>query len=142
MLMLDEKPVTLAKTETPEKETLWSNASPIELRAGTLYQLTLTVEKVRHVVRVQWDWEPKGQGRAVIPARYLYPPARFEAFNRAYVRFLKAASLAAGLGLTANEMAYFATHPDYHIREKGWLNVLSVSGDPSAETAAALLKPL
>ena len=53
---------------------------PIELRAGTLYPLTLTVETVSHVVRVQWDWEPKGQGRAVIPARYLYPPTRLAAF--------------------------------------------------------------
>ena len=135
-VMLDDEPVDLA-----QKETLWNNVRPIELRAGTLYPLTLTVEKVSHVVRVQWDWEPKGQGRAVIPARYLYLPARFEAFNRAYVRFLKAASLATGLGLTANEMIYFATHSDYHIGDKGWLNVLSVSGNPSAETASKLLKP-
>ena len=135
-LRLDDEPVTLAQSGT-----LWSSASPIELRAGALYLLKLTVEKVRDVVGVQWEWEPKGQGRAVIPARYLYPEERFEAFNRAYVRFLKAASLVTGLGLTANEMAYFATHSDYHIRDKGWLNVLSVSGNPSAETASKLLKP-
>ena len=69
-LILDGKPVTLT-----QNGTLWSNTSPIELRAGTLYPINLTVEKVRNVVRVQWEWEPKGQGRAVIPARYLYPAA-------------------------------------------------------------------
>ncbi len=129
MLLLDGKPVTLMQ----EGATLWKkNADPIELRAGTLYAISLTVEKVRNVVRVQWEWEPKGQGRAVIPSRYFYPSGPFEAFKEAYVRFLKVASLATGLGLTANELAYFATHADYRINAQGqidsngqgWLNAL------------------
>ena len=68
---------------------------------------------MRNVVRVQWEWSRRDRARAVIPARYLYPAAPFEPFRETYVRFLKAASLATGLGLTANEMAYFATHSDY-----------------------------
>ncbi len=135
-LLLDDKPVGLTQIGT-----LWSNTDPLELRAGTLYPIELKVEKVRSVVRVQWEWEPKGQGRTNIPPRYLYPAVLFERFQETYVRFLKAASLATSLGLTANEMAYLATHSDYHINANGWLNALPVSGDPSATTAVALLKP-
>ncbi len=108
--LLDDKgrPVTLIQDATDAM--LWHNKGPIELRAGTLYPVSLTVEKVRNVVRV-------------------------------YVRFLKAASLATGLSLTANEIGYFATHSDYQIDGDGWLNALSVSGNPAPSTAPALLKP-
>jgi hypothetical protein len=136
-LVLDRELITLH-----QNATLWVNAEPIELRAGTLYSIKLTVEKVRQVVRAQWEWEPKGQGRTNIPARYLYPAAVFEAFKNSYVRFLKVASLAMGLGLTADEIAYFATHSDYQIAGDGWLNALSVNGSLAPSVAAALLRPL
>jgi hypothetical protein len=133
-LLLDNKPVSLTSNGS-----LWNNTNPAELKAGALCLLKLTVEKVRNVVRMQWEWKPKGQGRAVIPERYLYPEATFGAFKEAYVRFLKAVSLATGLGLTDKELAYLATHSDYCINGDGWLNVLPVSGnhpDPNK-----LLKP-
>jgi len=143
-LLLDNKPVALTKNGAN-----WTNATQLELRAGTLYPVVLTVNNVRDKLRVQWEWRPKGQGRGIIPSRYLYPATLFEHFQKTYVRFLKAASLATGLGLTANEMAYFATYPDYHINAQGqlvvtgksWLNALPVNGDPSSATAVALLKP-
>lgn len=122
--------------------TLHYNTDPLELRAGTLYPIELKVENVRNIVRVQWEWNPKGQGRAYIPARYLYPAARFDAFHNAYFRFLKATSLAVSLSLTANEMAHFATDSAYQIGGEGWLNALPVRGDPTGPTAAALLTPL
>jgi hypothetical protein len=154
MLLLDGKPLDL--TQPGE---LWENTKPLELRAGTLYALSLTVQKVRNIVRVQWEWDPKGHGRVVIPPRYLYPATLFERFQETYVRFLKAASLATGLGLTVNEMAYFATHADYRINAQGqidsngqgWLNALSntdnlhLTNPADAAVAkdlnAALLKP-
>ncbi len=132
-------PVNL--TQDAADTTLWENQNQIELRAGTLYPLTLKVENVRDVVSMQWEWEPKGQGRAVIPARYLYPATLFDSFQKTYVRFLKSASIAKGLGLTANELAFFATHPDYQVDSDGWLNALPVNGDPAQATAFALLKP-
>ena len=107
-LILDDRPVTLT-----QNASLWNNTDPVELRAGSLNAINLTIEKVRNVVRVQWEWEPKGQGRVVIPARYLYPVTLFDGFQETYVRFLKVASLTTALGLTTNEMAYFATHTDY-----------------------------
>ncbi|MFM9951807.1 MAG: neuraminidase-like domain-containing protein [Saprospiraceae bacterium] len=136
-LSLDGKRVNLAPNGT-----VWSNANPIEMRAGMLYLFDLKVEKVAQVLRVQWEWAPKGQGRAVIPARYLYSATSFSAFQEAYIRFLKTASLATGLGLSANEMAYFAAHSDCFIRGRGWLNALPVSGNANAEISAGLLKSL
>ena len=119
--------------------SVWRNTDPIELNAGTLYEIELKVEKVKDALSLKWE-TPK-RAREVIPSRYLYPPTILEPFSNAYVRFLKAASLTKGLGLTANELAFFATHSDYQINGDGWLNALAVSGDPAPATATALLKP-
>ncbi|HTG17580.1 MAG TPA: neuraminidase-like domain-containing protein, partial [Blastocatellia bacterium] len=95
----------------------------------------------------------------VIPPRYLYPVTTFEAFQQAYVRFLKASALATTLGLTGGEMAHFGTHPDYRINAQGhtdsnghgWLNALPNAdnlnlAEPGATVArtlnATLLTPL
>ena len=110
------------------------NTEPLELDAGTLYEIMLTVEKVKDTLRVKWE-TPK-RAREVIPARYLYPPTILAPFSDSYTRFLKASALVTTLGLTANEMAYFATHSDYRINAngqidsngQGWLNAL-----PSAD---------
>jgi hypothetical protein len=136
-LTLDGKTIALTQATTR-----WQNADPIELRAGALYEVELKVEKVKDIVRVQWEWTPKGQGRTVIPARSLYPTTVYQRFREAYIRFLKTASLATGLGLTASELAFFATHSDYQINGDGWLNALVVEGDPQPAVARALLKPL
>jgi peptidoglycan hydrolase-like protein with peptidoglycan-binding domain len=119
---------------------VYRNTDPLELKAGTLYEIVLTVEKVTDTLKVKWE-TPK-RAREVIPARYLYPPTILAPFSDAYIRFLKTASLAAGLGLTASEMAHFATDSDYLLSGDGWLNALPVSGDPAAPIAVALLKPL
>jgi len=107
-----------------------SNTDPFELKAGMLYKIELKVEKVKDALSFKWE-TPK-RAREVIPSRYLYPPTILASFSSAYIRFLKAASLATGLGLTANELAYFATHADYRINAQGqidsngegWLNAL------------------
>jgi hypothetical protein len=119
---------------------VYRNATPLELKAGTLYDFELKVEKLKHRLSVKWE-TPK-RAREVIPRRYLYPPAIFAPFFDVYSRFLKGTSLAAGLGLTANEIAHFAIDSDYSILGDGWLNALPVSGDPVANAATALLKPL
>ncbi|MBI1744418.1 hypothetical protein HYR54_15315 [Candidatus Acetothermia bacterium] len=114
------------------------NTDPIELKPGTLYEIVLTVEKVKGTLRAQWE-TPK-RAREVIPARYLYPPTILAPFSRTYIRFLKAASLALGLKLTANEIAYFATHSDYQIAGDGWFNALPVMGNSA--NPDQLLKPV
>ncbi|MGH8470921.1 MAG: neuraminidase-like domain-containing protein, partial [Gammaproteobacteria bacterium] len=117
---------------------VWSNTTAIELRAGTLYPITLIVEDITAGLKVRW--ETKGRGWEVIPPGYLYPATLTGHLRTTYVRFLKAASLAAGLKLTASEMAYFAAKEDYRIGDRGWLNSLPVAGSPDAVTSTALLK--
>lgn len=118
---------------------VWRNIDPIELNAGTLHEIRLQVEKVQDVLRIQW--ETPVRPREVIPPRYLYPPSILAPFSHAYVRFLKAVSLMTGLSMTANELAFFATHTDYQVDGDGWLNALAVSGDPEPAIAIALRKP-
>src|SRR5262249_33323558 len=119
---------------------IFRNTDPLELKAGKLYEIELKVEKVKD--RLSVKWETTKRAREVVPARYLYPPTIIAPFIDAYTRFLKAASLAAGLGLPAGEIAHFAVDPDYSVSGDGWLNALPVSGAPDTPAAVALLKPL
>jgi hypothetical protein len=119
---------------------IYRNTTPLELKAGTLYDFELKVEKLKYRLSVKWE-TPK-RAREVIPSRYLYPPAIFTPFFDVYSRFLKAISLAAGLDLTTNEIAHFAIDSDCSILGDGWLNALPVSGATIANAATALLKPL
>lgn len=134
--------LTLGGQDRPltQNGTVWRNTGALELKAATLYDIVLTVEKVKETLRVKWE-TPK-RAREVLPARNLYPPSIFRPFSDAYLRCLKAASLAAGLHLTADEMAHFAIDADFFIAGAGWLNALPVSGAPDPATAIALLRPL
>lgn len=105
-----------------------SNVAPIELRAGSLYAISLTVEKATD--RVCLRWETQGRGWEVIPAHYLYSDALLENLRTVYLRLLKAAALATALHLTPAETAYLG--------RKGWWNTLPVSGEPAAPTPQAL----
>jgi len=124
-LTLDGKLLALT-----QNGSVWRNTDPLELKAGALYKIEIKVEKVKDALTLNWE-TPK-QAREVIPSRYLYPPTILEPFSSVYIRFLKAASLATGLVLTANELSWFATHSDYRINAQGqidsngqgWLNAL------------------
>jgi hypothetical protein len=115
---------------------VWSNQNPLALIAGTLYAVVLQVEKVTNTLTVRW--ETTGRGWETIPACYLYSATLTDHLRSAYIRFLKTASLASGLKLTANENAHFAAHADYHIGGQGWLNALPVAGSPDVPTAQVL----
>src|SRR5205814_9663028 len=106
-------------------------------KAGGLYRFELTVQNVLETVRVQW--ETPNRSREVIPGRYLYS---LQKFSDIYIRFMKAASLATGLGSTANEIAHFCVHPDCQINGLGWLNVLPNAAGAPPSLNAALLTPL
>ena len=134
-LTLDGQVCTLTKNGSVRR-----NVDPIELQAGTLHVIELKVEKVKDKLSLKWE-TPK-RPRELIPARYLYPPTIIKPFTIAYVRLLKAMSLATGLGITANELAFFATHPDYQVSGDDWLNALTVTGDPQITTATSLLGPI
>ena len=117
---------------------VWRNTDPLELKAGTLYDIVLTVEKVKDVLSVKW--ETPRRSREVIPARYLYPATVLAPFSSTYIRFLNAALASAELKLTSQRDRPFRHTSDYQIGSDGWLNALPVSGD-AADDPVALLKP-
>jgi hypothetical protein len=119
---------------------VWSNTTPIELRAGTLYPITFQLENITAGLKVRW--QTKGRGWEVIPPTYLYSDTLVSRLRTTYLRFLKGASLTAGLKLKATEIAYFAAAETYHINGRGWLNSLPVAGNADTTTSIALLKPL
>jgi hypothetical protein len=117
---------------------VWSNAAAIELRAGTLYPVSLRVENVKEKLRVRW--ETSGRGLETIPPGALYPSAAVDRLRGAYVRLRKSVALAAALKLTPAEFARFSADPAYRIGGSGWPNALPVASTPDAATSAALFR--
>jgi hypothetical protein len=130
-LMLAGKAIALTPTGN-----LWRNDQPIDLRAGNLYAIALTVEKVKDALKVRW--QTSGRGWEVMPSAYLYSDTLTSHLRATYIRFLKVTALAIALKLTASEIAYFTAHTDYQIGGQGWLNSLPVNGSPNITTAIAL----
>jgi len=126
----------------PEGSTAWRNTQQISLTAGSLSAFVLTVTGLTNTLTVSWQgaWQNQnpGLGMQVIPAPYLYSATLIERLRTAYVRFLKATSLATALSLTADEIVYLATNGDFQINEQGWLNALPVSGTPDTSTDTGL----
>lgn len=132
-LTLDDTSVDLTRNGN-----IWSNSAPVELHAGTLYAISLQVEKIKDILAIRW--ETTGRDWEIIPACYLYSATLINRLRSVYVRFLKAAALATGLKLTAAETAYLAAHTDYQFNGQGWMNHLLVTGSPDKVTSMVLLK--
>lgn len=114
---------------------VWRPVDPLPLKAGTLYSFGLYVSNITDTLRVQWERD--GSGRTAIPPAALYPATLLRAARVTYIRFLKAASLAKALGLTAAETARY-TPP-----APSWLNALPVEGNaPSPTTLLPHLRAL
>jgi hypothetical protein len=109
-LVIGGAEVTLAST--PNK-SVWSNESPISLTAGALTPILLTVASVRNAVSL--SWASFGLGSQIIPGDYLYSQTLVDRLRTTYVRFLKATSLATGISLTSNEIAYLGTATGFRI---------------------------
>jgi GH18 family chitinase len=112
---------------------VWSGQIP--LTAGTLTPIVLTVASLHSSLAL--SWQSPGLGSQIVPGQYLYSATLVDRLRTTYVRFLKTASLASALSLTANEGAWLARQALSGIGS-GWLNALAVSGAPDATTAAAL----
>lgn len=116
--------------------TTWRNTNSLLMTAGRLVAIELTVEKVR--ARVNVSWETPKRRRETIPARYLYQGATLQTLRKACLRFLKVATLASTLRLSADEVDFLGADTTLQIGGDGWLNVLPVLGDPPMATARAL----
>ncbi len=100
-LMIDETAIVMVQSNG-----VWSNQTPISLVAGALSSIVLTVTTVTNTLAV--SWESTGLGWQVIPGTNLYSETLVDRLQTAYVRFLKATSLATALKLTATEIADLA----------------------------------
>ncbi len=121
--------------QPPAGGSLWSNQSPIWLSASSLTAISLTVTSLATTMAVVW--ESTGLGWQPIPGTYLYSGTLVARLAAAYSRFVKAASLASALSLTAAEIAFLAADPDLAVFGRSWLNVLPTAGPPvpSSQTA-------
>jgi len=131
--------VTLIANGTPVPGTVtagtWQNQLPVQLVAGQLTPVTLTVTGLLTTLSV--SWQGPGVGWQLIPGQYLYSGTLVARLGDTYTRYLKAVSLADGLSLTAAENAYLATALS-PTAAGSWLNDLAATGTPDAATAAAL----
>jgi len=132
--------VTLVANGMPVPGTVtnntWQNeTAPVQLVAGQLTPVTLTVTGLRTTLSV--SWQGPGLGWQLIPGQYLYSRTLVARLGDTYTRFLKAVSLAGGLSLTAAETAYLAMALS-PTASGSWLNDLAVTGAPDAATAAGL----
>ena len=96
---------------------LWSNQGQITLVAGALVPITLTAGSIKTTLSV--SWRSAGIGWEMIPGEYLYSLSLVNRLASTYVRFLKAASLAGALSLTAQEIAYLATATTFSVNTTG-----------------------
>ena len=88
-------------------------------------------------------WETTGRGWEVIPPRYLYSATLIDHLRAAYIRFLKAASLATALKLTRSEIAHFAVPRGLPDRRPGLAEQPAGHGKPGQRHGrSALLKAL
>jgi hypothetical protein len=78
----------------------------------------------------------------VVPQQYLYSQTLTDSVRTTYTRFLKVASLVAALKLTPSELVHLASHEDYRIDNRGWLNSLPVSGSAAPAVSMQLLAAL
>jgi hypothetical protein len=91
--------------------TLWSNLGPITLTAGNPIPITVTATGIKTTFSASWT--TKGMGWQPIPIANLYSYNLVNQLANTYTRFLKAASLASALTLTAPEIAYLGTAPNH-----------------------------
>ncbi|HEV2451110.1 MAG TPA: neuraminidase-like domain-containing protein [Streptosporangiaceae bacterium] len=120
---------------------LWRSTSPVSLVAGALTRVTLTATSIGTTLSV--SWRSLGLGWEIIPGQYLYSGRLISRLSHSYLRFLKAASLASALSLTAAEITWLGTAPGYSGPPEpaigsGWLNFLAADGAPAPATAASL----
>ena len=101
----------------PTAGGLWTNQGPLSLTAGALVPVTLTARSIKTTFSV--TWQSQGMGWQPVPAQYLYPLNLVTRLGDTYVRFLKAASLASDLSLTAAELAYLGTATTFTVNTAG-----------------------
>ena len=102
---------------------IWTTINSISLTASKLSAISIDIAIAPDELNLMW--ESKGLDWQIVPGMYLYSDVLVNQIRTVYLRFLKATSLARTLSLTANEIAYLASHSDFFIQNEGWLNRLA-----------------
>jgi Neuraminidase-like domain/Salmonella virulence plasmid 28.1kDa A protein len=134
VLLINGAPVTLAAGTGG----VLFNQSPVQLAAGSLVPVTLTVRSIKKGLLV--SWKTLGSGWQGIPTESLYAATLIDRLGRTYKRFLCAASLANSCSLSADELAYINTFPEVAAAGSqatpqighGWLNFLGDAQNPNS----------
>lgn len=109
-LTIDGDAVLLAPSPNA---SVWSNQSPISLTAGELVPIEITASSLNSSLAL--TWQSSGLGVQDIPHANLYSDTLMDHLQTAYIRFLKASSLATNLSLTADEITYLGTSANYAV---------------------------
>jgi hypothetical protein len=117
-LALDGTAVTLAASGG-----VFKNQSPISLTAGELVPITLQAASLKTIF--SFSWETLGLGWQVVAGANLYPATLMDRLRQAYVRFLKATSLASTLALTADEIASLDTYERVRVNTTDGVDTLA-----------------
>jgi hypothetical protein len=137
-LTLDGNPQSMAQSGT----TTWVSPA-IGMNAGQMVKIVLTVENVHD--RMSLTWQTQTRSREAIPSRYLYCRS-YDTWSFGYMTLLfkNAVDLARATGLSASEIAYLSTLPEYRIQQIGWLNFVPNyhNWGPVADQLASRLRAL
>jgi ABC toxin N-terminal region/Neuraminidase-like domain/Putative peptidoglycan binding domain len=109
-LSIDKTPVILTPSAN---SSVWSSVSPISLTAGELVPIEVTATSIQSALDL--NWQSAGLGWQTIPAADLYSDILVDRLQTMYVRYLKATALATELSLTADEIAFLGTDPNYAV---------------------------
>jgi peptidoglycan hydrolase-like protein with peptidoglycan-binding domain len=109
-LSVDGEAVLLAASSN---SSIWANQGPISFTAGQLVEFKLTATSLLNSLSL--SWQTLGLGWQTIPANYLYSDTQIDRLQTAYVRFLKATSLATDLSLLADEIAFLGSSTSYQV---------------------------
>jgi peptidoglycan hydrolase-like protein with peptidoglycan-binding domain len=118
---------------------VWTNQSAIILTAGALAPITLTVGGIKSNLSV--SWRSLGLGWQVIPGSRLYSAALIHSLRATYLRFLKTASLAEALSLTANETAYIGTNTAFRVNTSDGHDKLATGNNVFTPLAMTNIRP-
>ncbi len=89
-------------------------SDPIELRAGTLYQVRLEIRQMTEPRVAELRWSGSGTPKALVPATSLYPQSLIDAFTRSFTLLHKGALIVNGFRLGADDVGYLLDHaPDF-----------------------------
>jgi hypothetical protein len=106
-LMIDEQPLISNITMGNAKEI--KNAFPVSLKTGELHKVAMTIASLPATETVQLSWRTKALEKSVIPAMAISSEENVDFARESLTRLSKASQLQQLLGLTPDELDYFAS---------------------------------